>query len=69
MENNKTDLFAGINKLNEMVLDKAHRMLKDSIAEDKIRVQGLCRGEKPDHFTEEQWEYFKSVGEKLLKVL
>ena len=62
------NLFAGINKPNDMVLDKAHKMLKDGIEEDKVLIMKNIQGEKPSHFTDEQWEYYKSVGEKLLKI-
>ncbi len=60
--------FDNLNTLNEMILDKAHSMLKTGIDEDKALIIKIIQGEKPSHFTDEQWEYYKSVGEKLLKI-
>lgn len=60
--------FDNLNTLNDMVLDKAHSMLRAGIEEDKALILKNIKGEKPSHFTDEQWEYYKSVGEKLLKI-
>lgn len=60
--------FDNLNTLNDMVLDKAHSMLKIGIEEDKALILKNIQGEKPPHFTDEQWQYYKSVGEKLLKI-
>ena len=57
-----------INELNDRILYKAHSILKTGIEEDKALILKNIHGEKPPHFTDEQWEYYKSVGEKLLKI-
>jgi hypothetical protein len=70
MEQKKeSNLFAGINLLNEMVLDKAHQMLKTSLEDDKHRLQEIINRGKPEHFTDEQWEMSLKTGEKILKML
>ena len=70
MDNKKeSNLFAGINLLNDMVLNKAHQMLKASIEDDKHRIQEIISRGKPAHFTDEQWEMSLKTGEKILKML
>jgi hypothetical protein len=57
-----------LDKMNDEVLNKAHSLLKKSIEEDKSLIQKTINGEKPAHLTVEQWENYKSIGERLLKI-
>ena len=60
--------FSNLIKLDEMVLDKAHSILRSGIEEDKNLIRLNMKKEKPDHLTDEQWEDWKKIGEKLLNI-
>ena len=60
--------FDNLNTLNDMVLERAHKLLKDDIEDDKRRLQDIMNGEKPNHLTDEQWEKHKSVGQRLMNL-
>lgn len=60
--------FDNLNKLNDMVLDKAHSMLKTGIEEDKASIRKIIQGEKPTHLSDEDWEKHKKLGERLLNL-
>jgi len=61
-------VFDNFNTLNDMVVDKAHRLLKDDIEDSKRRIKNIMNGEKPNHFTQEEWEKHKSLGQRLMNL-
>jgi len=63
-----SNAFNNLIKLDEMVLNKAHQMLKSDIEDDKNLIRQNLKKEKPDHLTNEQWENYKKVGERLLNI-
>jgi hypothetical protein len=60
--------FDNLNKLNDMILDKAHSILKKDIEESKALILKNIQSEKPSHLTDEEWENYKKVGERLLNI-
>ena len=60
--------FDNLNTLNDMVLGRAHKLLKDDTEDDKRKIQDIINGEKPTHFTDEEWKNYKSLGQRLMNL-
>ncbi len=63
IEKSSEAITKNVNELKNM-----HDLLKIGIEEDKALIRKNMLSEKPSHFTDEQWAYYKSVGERLLKL-
>lgn len=68
MKKNYHSAFDNLNKLNDIILGKASKMLQSGIEEDKALIQKTINGEKPSHLTDQEWEDYKKTGEKLLNI-
>jgi len=63
--------FDNLNKLNDMVLDKAQSILKDLNNETEFSILKTIQGNKPEHLShlsDEEWEKHKKLGQRLLKL-
>jgi len=63
--------FDNLNTLNDVILDKAHSMLKDLNNETEMSILKTIQGEKPDHLnhlSDEEWETHKKLGQRLLNL-
>ena len=61
--------FDNLNTLNDIVLDKAHSMLKDLNNETELSILKTIQGNKPEHLnhlSDEEWEKHKKFGQMLL---
>ena len=64
--------FDNLNTLNDIILDKAHSMLKDLNHETKLSILKTIQGEKPDHLSnlsDEEWDSHKELGKRLINQL
>ena len=63
--------FDNLNTLNEMVLNKAHSMLKDLNNETELAILKTIQGDKPEHLShlsDEEWENNKKLGQRILNL-
>ena len=63
--------FDNLNTLNDMVLDKAHSMLKELNNETEMSILKTIQGEKPEHLShlsDEEWDNHKKLGQRLLNL-
>jgi hypothetical protein len=63
--------FDNLNALNDMILDKAHSMLKDLNHETELSILKTIQGDKPEHLShlsDEEWENHKKLGQRILNL-